>query len=166
MALADILSEHQKEVTRVKEECGPGPWQDEPDRVEFKHEGLDCLLNRNRIGAWCGYVAVRPGHPAFGKHYDAVDISVHGGLTYADNCHGVICHVTENDNDKAYWFGFDCAHYMDLVPGMEVTRRILEEKNPEFAKLGLGLNPSVYRDLEYVKEETMALAKQLKAMKN
>lgn len=31
-----------------------------------------------------GYVAVPPGHPAHGKHYDALgDLYVHGGVTFA-----------------------------------------------------------------------------------
>ena len=35
----------------------------------------------------CGYVGVGPGHPSHGVHYDNVDVSVHGGLTFADGCH-------------------------------------------------------------------------------
>ena len=41
---------------------GQGPWDDEPDRVDFEHAGFPCLLLRNpRLGQWCGYVAVPPG---------------------------------------------------------------------------------------------------------
>ncbi len=29
---------------------GRGPWDAEPDRVEFEHTGLPCLLRRNRSG--------------------------------------------------------------------------------------------------------------------
>ena len=45
----------------------PGPWDDEPDRVEWRDEatGLPCLLRRGSpfIGVWCGYVALPPDHP-------------------------------------------------------------------------------------------------------
>ena len=48
---------------------GPGPWDGEPDRVEFKHAGLPCLLLRGPSGAWCGYAAVAPGHALHGVDY-------------------------------------------------------------------------------------------------
>ncbi len=46
-----------------------GPWVNEPDRVEWSRAGLPCLMLRNRSGAWCGYVAVPPGHPLHGLAY-------------------------------------------------------------------------------------------------
>src|SRR5438477_3224946 len=76
-----------------RSEWGPGPWQDEPDRVDFEHAGLPCLAHRGPSGQWCGYVGLPPTHPAYGQHYDQVDVDAHGGLTYSDRCHGHICHV-------------------------------------------------------------------------
>lgn len=77
-----------------KSDWGAGPWQDEPDRVEWDHAGLPCLAARSPTGGnWCGYAAVPPGHPLHGQDYNAVDVDVHGGLTYADRCGGHICHV-------------------------------------------------------------------------
>jgi hypothetical protein len=47
-----------------KSEWGDGPWQGEPDRVEWSHAGLKCLLRRHQSsGHWCGYVAVEAEHP-------------------------------------------------------------------------------------------------------
>lgn len=58
-----------------------GPWKGEPDRVDFEHAGLPCLLKRSEdMGNWCGYVAVPPGHPLHGKDYAAADVDVHGGV--------------------------------------------------------------------------------------
>lgn len=97
----------------------PGPWQSEPDRVEFEHAGFPCLLKRVMTsGHWCGYVGVPPSHPAHGKDYDndlLDSVSIHGGLTYADECDGDpvagICHVPKpGEPEHAWWFGFDCAH--------------------------------------------------------
>lgn len=45
----------------------PGPWNDEPDHANFEHAGFPCMLHRNRMGGWCGYVAVPPGHVLHGK---------------------------------------------------------------------------------------------------
>ena len=76
-----------------------GPWHLEQfDKVHWIDPAtdMDCLMVRNAMGAWCGYVAVTEGHPAFGKSYNDVDPHprVHGGLTFSDSCHegGKICH--------------------------------------------------------------------------
>jgi hypothetical protein len=71
-----------------KSEWGPGEWQDEPDKIQWQDAdtGLPCLIVRGPSGSLCGYVGVAPGHPMHGKHYDAVDVEVHGGLTFARGC--------------------------------------------------------------------------------
>lgn len=65
-----------------------GVWDAEPDKMQWLDEatGLPCLITRNHGGAWCGYVGVPPEHPAHGKDYNDVDVSVHGGLTFANRC--------------------------------------------------------------------------------
>lgn len=154
-----------------------GPWDDEPDRVDFEHAGLPCLLLRNRHGNWCGYAAVAPGHPWHGvdyngcfdpkRHVDAEEhgwkcdarpesvIEVHGGLTYADRCGGSICHVPKpGEPADVWWFGFDCGHAWDIQPGLDA----------ESAKLGLPRShyfDEHYRDVAYVRRETEKLAEQL-----
>ena len=124
-----------------------GPWDAEPDKVQWVDAtaGLDCLIVRNRIGALCGYVGVGHGHPWHGAeygyghsvgpkeadcesycgHFPAALVDVHGGLTYSDRCQPSdnpaegICHVPEPGRpEDVWWFGFDCAHAGDLVPGM------------------------------------------------
>jgi hypothetical protein len=127
-----------------------GPWTDEPDRVEFEHAGLPCLILRNRMGTLCGYAAVAPGHPWHGKRYDAdeVDVDVHGGLTYSDKCRDQICHVAKpGESDDVYWFGFDCGHAWDITPAMLVYHEPFEGE--------------VYRDIAYVRREVESLAEQL-----
>ena len=68
-----------------------------------------------------GYVAVPPGHPLFGKHYDEVEVNIHGGLTYS----GMSENFDESedletiDDDSntvphGWWvFGFDTLHCGD-----------------------------------------------------
>ena len=64
-----------------KSTWGEGPWQTEPDRIDFTHAGFSCLMNREALcGHWCGYVAVPNGHPAYHKPYDDVDVDFHGGF--------------------------------------------------------------------------------------
>lgn len=125
---------------------GPGPWDNEPDRLEWRHNGTPCLMVRNRFGVWCGYAAVPPGHPLYGVPYQALSrIEVHGQLTYSDMCQGDVCHVpAPGEPDDVWWLGFDCGHVFDRMPVLE-----------DYGSWG------TYRDLEYVKRETEALADQI-----
>lgn len=100
-----------------------GPWNNEPDHVVWEHNGFPCLMHRGWSGAWCGYVAVPPGHPLHGKDYNDLDYEsgigsiAHGGLTYSGPCSGAICHVAKpGEPDDVHWFGFDCAHSFDRTP--------------------------------------------------
>ena len=146
-----------KELLIDKSKWGPGPWQDEPDRIEWEHLGFPCLMVRTPMGNWCGYVAVPPGHPIFEKEYDSIDVDVHGGLTYSAHCQGPICHVPKpGQPDNVWWFGFDCAHYMDLVPSFEPLLTTLGHPHPNFMT-----DRSTYRDVPYVKKEVERLAEQL-----
>ena len=136
-----LVDKNNAKIRETLSKVGEGPWSKENDRVEFKNAGLTCLIQRNSLGAWCGYVGIPSSHRFYKKHYDTVDVEVevHGGLTYSGECAGVICHKTE----KLWWFGFDCAHYMDFIP--------------TFCKIG----KDIYRDQRYVTEQTMSLAEQL-----
>lgn len=99
---------------------GPGPWDGEPDRLEWRTAaGLPALARRTEMGHWCGYVAVPPGHALHGVSAGSVvnDGGVHGGLTYAARCQDEICHVpAPGEPDDVWWFGFDCAHSFDMIP--------------------------------------------------
>lgn len=83
------------------------------DKQEFRSPaGTPCVVKRNY--AWCGYVAVPPGHPWHGKGYDDIqnEVDVHGGLTYARACSGAVCHVpAPGEPDDVWWIGFDLGHY-------------------------------------------------------
>lgn len=151
-----------------KSDWGDGPWQDEPDKKQWRDEatGLPCLIVRGPSGSLCGYAGVSKDHPLHGRDYDAdgVDVDVHGGLTFADGCgHGDdpargICHVPgAGEPDDVWWFGFDCAHLYDLSPGM----------NARSLKLGIDCDRGdIYRDLHYVTGQVTRLAAQLAALRN
>lgn len=76
-------------------------------------------------------------------------LSAHGGLTFSGACSGGehgICHVVEpGEDENVWWFGFDCAHCDDFIPGMD-------------RRFSVGTE---YRNLAYVKEQCTALATQL-----
>jgi hypothetical protein len=157
-----------------KSEWDRGPWDDEPDKIQWvdRETGLDCLIVRNRLGALCGYVGLPPEHPCHGADYDAVRrpeddedgydyIDVHGGLTYADSCQEDaeeskgICHVPLPGRPAdVWWLGFDCAHSMDVVPGMDATTRSM-------GRAPLRFGGEQYRTIDYVRSECARLAEQL-----
>lgn len=114
----------------------PGPWDNEPDRLEFESHGLPCVIQRTKtVGTLCGYVGIPVGN-LFGDDYDNVKVDVHGGLTYSGYGPG--------EGRSTWWFGFDCAHYGDLMPKFDITDEY-----------------GTYRDIEYVKAECIKLAAQL-----
>lgn len=132
------------------------PWKSEPDRTEWTdlETGLSCLIVRGPLGALCGYVAVPPSHPLHGIDYNSdstIHLDVHGGLTYSAMCSGHICHQPKaGEPADVWWFGFDCAHSGDYIPGYERHMDALPF-----------LRDGVYRDIAYVREECRRLASQL-----
>jgi hypothetical protein len=138
----------------------PGPWQDEPSKVQWVDAatGLPCLIVRGPLGSLCGYVGVFPNHPLHQVDYnDGVDLEVHGGITFSDKCQPTtdhskgVRHIPEpGTSDDVWWFGFDCAHCFDIVPGM-IEFSLRERDRGE------------YRDVRYVASEVRKLAAQLGA---
>ncbi len=68
-------------------------------------------------------------------------IEVHGGVTFAGEWE-------EFGGSDIWWFGFDCAHYMDLVPGLASGLSIA--------------NHGTFKDENFVTREIEAMAKQIK----
>jgi hypothetical protein len=149
------MSKDVKPIEYNKAEWGDGPWQNEPDRVEFEHEGFPCLILRTQLGHLCGYVAVSPNHPDYNKDYNDVNVKVHGGLTYAGMCSGHICHVPkEGEPDNVYWLGFDHAHCGDYSPFSYKYGGPSRFKDWEES----------YKDINYVTKGVKHLAEQLKSI--
>jgi hypothetical protein len=131
-----------------------GPWDTEPDRIEWREHGLACLVTRSPLGHLCGYVAVPRGHPWHGVDFGSgrspeegvSKPEVHGGPTYGAACQGHVCHVPEpGEPDDVWWVGFDCAHYGDVSPRMAV---MFSDRH------------GTYRTIAYVRSETSTLAAQ------
>lgn len=149
------MSNSEKIETRIyeKEKWGPGPWQTEPDRMDWIHAGFSCFALRNDFGIWCGYVGVPKEHPDYEKSHGDMSVNVHGGLTYSNKCQGPICHVPKDGMPAdVWWFGFDSGHADDLSPSITA---VLGD-SASFLKY------QVYRDADYIKKETNHLAEQLK----
>lgn len=107
----------------------------EGDSKDFTYKEHECrVLRVLATGHLCGYVGVCTSSPLYGIDYEFLDsVEVHGGLTYSGKM---------SDSDK-WWFGFDCAHFGDLVPFYSLVGR------------------EVYRDMRYVTEELKSLVDQI-----
>jgi len=142
---------------RLQEQNIHGAWDAEPNRMEWEHQGLQCLLVRHEHSLhWCGYVGIPPSHPLFGKTYGEVGnlLDAHGEVNFSNECAGVVCHIPkEGDVDDLWWFGFDCGHTWDLSPTWldssvsDSLRRLLKDKT--------------YRDTAFARAHVSSLAEQL-----
>lgn len=163
----------KKDTWIDKSEWGEGPWQSECDRAEWIEEqsGYPCIVLRVAMhGAYCGYVGVPESHKYFGvedKSDNYGDVDVHGGVTYAEHCahheegRGV-CHVGE---EKRFWIGFDTMHGGDYGPAMAARLKKYEKEIPSYPKgFGVFRCEDKYRDFDYVRNEVVNLARQLKEM--
>jgi len=150
-------------------------WMDEPDRQEFEHAGLKCLILRNpEFLQLNGYVGVPKNHPWYGiDHnqclrgcegkpnpinpsfisYPCTWESDHESPEGLIDVHGGLTFSGMGDSKLwpagYWWFGFDCAHAWDLVP------KILELLGRE----------GTYRNFAHVRAEVKRLAEQLAKVK-
>jgi len=114
--------------------------------------GLRAVVIATPMGHRCGYVGISKGSPLYGLGYDDVDVSVHGGLTYAS---GYNTYPVESD---LYWFGFDCAHYDD-----KKDFSIMDESHKEIYRtlIDLAFEGSTIKDTAFCVVECESLARQL-----
>ena len=144
--LAKHVEERRRESTSV-----PKPWPPE-DRVarRWVSQGMDCCVLRGHV-ALCGYVKVPVGHPAHGKYYDDVDVSIHGGLTFSQL------------SEDGTWFGFDCGHAGDFIriEAPEENPSAKDAKLPDGSPLFPIIHPGHLWTVEDVAVEVEDLASQL-----
>ncbi|WP_075510288.1 hypothetical protein [Mycobacterium ostraviense] len=122
-------------------EIPDGPWRavelPSPRMTLIDHgveHGIPWVTCRAPLyGAANGYVKIPAGHHWHGLDYDAINVDVHGGLTYADGD----------------WIGFDTAHCGDIWPG-----------TPDY---GGPKSWDRYWDDEQVATETRSLARKVSA---
>jgi hypothetical protein len=173
-----------------KSEWGPGPWQDEPDRVEWNDErtGLACRIIRNMwSGNFCGYAGIPATHPYFGWGYDDDIKLAPGDLKDATiNDVGIV---------NAFFYAMTGGQKHGTIPlgmtlkahnGLSFAGNLLGESSglwffgfdcghawdvtPALDMmlrrhlLNMPIPDRQYRDVEYVKKEVTALAFQLRQL--
>jgi len=159
---------------------GDGPWQDEPDRAEWRDEvtGLPCLaLRTERSGHWCGYVALPADHPWVeqdpiyiqkngvegtpGGFAPDLAVEVHGGITYGP----ARCQPLREDEEHP-WLRICHAPRpgeSDDVRWIGFDCHHTGYHEADFAPgSGSNFRGATYRDLPYVQAQCALLAKQAK----
>lgn len=151
----DENADFRIDYVQLRKEIGPGPWDDEPDRVEWRYRGLPCLITRNQFGSLCAYVACPPGHPWHGKPHEEIPASAHGGVNYSSACSGLVCHApVAGESDAVWWIGFDAGHARDVTPLFDAMRR---KRDPAFG----ALPGCSYKTVQYMTDKCEELAEQV-----
>jgi len=107
----------------------------EGDYFEWTNS-LKCFIQRNSLGAWCGYTTIPKSFPI--DFDDEIHLNCHGGVTYQSQ-----------DQNGDLVVGFDCAHVGDLVP------KIMEFNS------GFMFQRDTYRDKQYVIDEVNSMVEQV-----
>lgn len=119
-AFADMKRKQEARRRRDMEEGREWPPKERTVRNWTAH-GLKCAVAKGGA-SYCGYVLVPESHPDERKHYDDVEVDVHGGLTFR-------CKAKEGGS----WFGFDTAHAGDWIgyagTDVEMPGRIWTEED-------------------------------------
>jgi hypothetical protein len=127
------------------------PWENEPDFLGDKDDatGYYWFIKRNYISHTLqACVMVPENHPYYDKSYlELPDLDVHGGVT-GD------WRLENEEGEKFTAFSFDTAHATDWCP-----KEWQFWPNPY-----IPTSPENYRTMEYVKNEVLKLAKQLKEL--
>jgi len=109
---------------------------------DYRLGGMRAIIyEHSQLRHLCGYLRVEKGHPLHGLNYDdeRVPNDVHGGWTFSAATPSFI-----NDDGEGWWFGFDCAHVGDKIPGIA----------------SLGNLGDVFRDADFVHENLQMAAEQ------
>lgn len=115
----------------------------------FEYKGYKCRILRMgegmdpeyRLDHLCGYVLLTKEDRCYGKEYDTIPYTVHGGFTYSS-------HRLHNQPEEWWRIGFDCAHACDISLPYQLNSE---------------LSSAVYRTMDYVEEELKRLVDQVLA---
>ena len=102
----------------------------------FTIDGFNCRISRMPMHHYCGYIQI----PRDNGYHDEPNIKVHGGITFM-GCDG--------------WVGFDCAHYDDITPKVEMYMETIVTSK-------IDSQHKTYKTFEFVFDNLKSMAEQLK----
>lgn len=167
-AEAERVEYGQASTMDMRERWPRGPWDQEPDKIEFRHQGMACMMSRAASGHWCGYVAVGPHHPMHRAKLFTINryVPFDRELNYGQMCRAHVCHVVidpEQEHD-VFWIGFDCGSMSrgDYSPAMDVR---WTEGMSTMMEIGRRWGPQpLYKTVANVRGQVEELAERLAAL--
>lgn len=118
---------------------------------EIREVTAHCVVSRASVmNHLCGYVGLPKQHHLYKADGWEMDIEVHGGITFSN-----FWKKREGFKRKYWYIGFDAGHYMDYIPGLVETLERIGGSSRFFRDY------NVYRNMAYMTDETMLLARQL-----
>lgn len=139
-----------------------------------KYHDYEYIITFTDIGHRCGYVAISPEHPCYGKNLDmydhSFDVHVHGGITFHEKPHLSESLLLNPCQDE--WIGFDAAHAMDL-PDYDLSLKYFPKNSyadflfnhPELKSSRYSFD-GLHKTFSFMEEECKKLIEQLIAIKN
>lgn len=135
-----------------------GPWKAEPDFVFWYDQNNNplCISRLPFLGTFCGYIGCDKNSYYYKKDYDQIDLETHYGLTYSGFEPALILNNLDlNLQQEFWWLGFDCVHWNDVKPMMEVYFQMQLKSNQQ----------ETYRNIFYIKDILENMAKQINSIK-
>ena len=84
--------------------------------------GIDC-------GWGNGYIIIPKGHKLHSIHYDNIDVTVHGGLTFGKSANDLKWkELISKDSNNGWVIGFDTSHCDDTILNWSKEAVIAETK--------------------------------------
>lgn len=125
-------------------------WSDK-DTVEksWEYEGFTLIVVARPMGHRCGYIGLPKDHPSAGKHYDELNISVNGGLTFGNHNFYGLC-----------YYGFDCAHSGDMKDPSIMSEKYKDLQREYPATMDYG----TIKTKSFVINECESMARQFKKL--
>ena len=122
--------------------------QKEGNYKAFEYKGYKCRILRMgegmdpeyRMFHLCGYVLLTKEDKRYGKDWEEIPYSVHGGITYSSHK----LHLQQEED--WWWIGFDCAHAGDI-------NMVFWLERPE--------SGFTYKTMEFVENELKQLVDQI-----
>jgi len=164
-----------------------GPWDNEPDMLDWEHAGLKCAIRRGPMGHLCGYVGIYKNHPLYGVDYNARSETLRDMLNDmmdkpVPDRFAVLLAALAGEIDPrpdvvfevhggltySDWQAPEMAKDGCWWYGFDCAHvGDLAPKDMNFRmEHGWELRGDTYRDIEYVKAETERLADQLAALES
>jgi hypothetical protein len=131
---------------------------DHDDHIPIRPEDMTGSVDDVGVMTMFGYAL--SGGDKHGTIPLCMTLKVHGGITWSGE-------LPWSDDGRWWWYGFDCGHAGDGLPGLDAVMLRFSHTYPDLKKKWqpLTLQPQwEYRDLDYVKKECASLAFQLRQL--